>query len=210
MIHSHDRSKWVGASDIEELIALSNSDKATAHSNFVAVKTGLIDNPNIKSIYMTAGDLYERQIVDYSEVDRVEYDKSIAIPKYSLRVNLDGNTSSKIIEAKTKKFTGKVHFDRRSSLWKRYYLQVQTQMFAWREYYGENVTAVIKVYYLDELDYEAIRLYKKPLPIDPERLEIIPIKYDDFTVKNMIIPALEFISPYLTQMREEHEEGSVW
>ena len=76
MIHSHDRSKWVGASDIEELIALYNSDKATAHSNFVAVKTGLIDNPNIKSIYMTAGDLYERQIVDYSEVDRVEYDMS--------------------------------------------------------------------------------------------------------------------------------------
>lgn len=209
MIHSHDRSLWVGASDIEELIALYNSDKANTHSNFIAVKTGLIDNPNIKSLYMKAGDLYERQIVDYSEVESIEYDKSIAIPKYSLRVNLDGNTPSKIIEAKTKKFAGEVHFDRRSPLWKRYYLQVQTQMFAWREYFGQEATAVIKVYYLDALDYEAVRLYKTPLPIDSERLEIIPIKYDDFTVKNMIIPALEYISPYLAEMREEKEKRGV-
>lgn len=210
MIHSHDRSKWVGASDIDELIALYNSDKANAHSNFVAVKTGLIENPNIKSIYMTAGDLYERQIVDYSEVDSVEYDKSIEVPKYSLRVNLDGNTSSKIIEAKTKKFAGEVYFDRRNPLWKRYYLQVQTQMFAWREFYGEDVSAVIKCYYLDNFDYEAVKEYKKPLPIDPERLEIIPIKYDEFTVNNMIVPALEFISPYLSKVREEAEEGELW
>lgn len=206
MIHSHDRSLWVGASDIEELIALYNSDKTNAHSNFVAVKTGLIDNPNIKTIYMTAGDLYERQIVDFGEVDKVEYDKSILVPKYSLRVNLDGNTDNKIIEAKTKKFTGKIYFDKRSSLWKRYYLQVQAQMFAWREYYEQDITAVIKAYYLDPLDYEAVRVYNKPLPIDPERLEIIPVKYDDFTVKNMIIPALEFISPHLSKMREQKEQ----
>ena len=76
MIHSHDRSLWVGASDIEELIALYNSDKANTHSNFIAVKTGLIDNPNIKSLYMKAGDLYERQIVDYSEVESIENHRS--------------------------------------------------------------------------------------------------------------------------------------
>ncbi len=210
MIQNHDRSLWVGASDIDELIALYSSNKADAHSNFVAVKTGLISNPNIKSIYMTAGDLYERQIVDYGEEEPVEYDKTILVPKYSLRVNLDGNTASKIIEAKTKKFAGKVSFDRRSPLWKRYYLQVQTQMFAWREYYGQDVSAVIKVYYLDELDYEAIKVYKKALPIDPEKFEIIPIEYDKFAVENMILPALKFISPYLSEIREKQERKEVF
>ena len=126
-----DRRFWIGASDTKMVMA-KHSTKQWA--DWWAVKMGWIESQwsGFSNIYTIAGDMYEKPIARYFGEEIVE-DRTILLPEYSLRVNLDADVpkgKKKIIECKTYKAeNGKL--DVRSQSYRAYYMQMQVQLFAW-------------------------------------------------------------------------------
>ena len=156
MIENKDRSYYIGASDSGYVM---RSWGTATFESWWRVKQGLAQN-DFSNDAMKAGTAYEHKILDALNIPGLEKDKQII--KGRLRVNLDGNTETKVYEVKTynaaKKFT----------VTKDYWRQVQVEMYALGVRQAEIVA-----YALEKEDYA--NFYRD---IDPKRISRHKLKYD--------------------------------
>lgn len=156
MISDKDRSGYIGASDTQYVMGNWNTK---TFENWWRVKQGITQN-NFTNDAMMAGTAYEHKILDSLGIVGLEMDKQIIIDR--LRVNLDGNTATKIYEVKT--YNAKKEF----KVSKAYRMQVNVEMYASQIY-----RACIVAYALEDEDY--INYYRD---IDKSRLSYHEIEYD--------------------------------
>lgn len=156
MITDKNRAGFIGGSDSGYVM---RSWGTATFENWWRVKQGLAQN-DFSNDAMKAGTAYEHKILDALNIPGLEKDKQII--KGRLRVNLDGNTETKVYEVKTynaaKKFT----------VTKDYWRQVQVEMYALGVRQAEIVA-----YALEKEDYA--NFYRE---IDPKRISRHKIKYD--------------------------------
>ena len=195
-----DRRFWIGASDT--LMVMSNHSSKT-FKEWWGKKTGFIEQTgnSFSNIYTMAGDMYEKPIA-YAFGEDITEDRTLTIPDYSLRVNLDADTPKKIIECKTYKWD-KGKMDPRSQTYKRYYMQVQVQQFAWELTFGKPIEAELRIYYLTDEDYDAVR-QGRILDLDSNRLERREIAYNKPWIENDYLPKLIPLATILKNHREKN------
>lgn len=170
MIASKDRSYYFGASDTDKIIGKRGSD---SWLKWWMQKLG-INQDSFDNQYTLAGTHYEHKILESLGVYDMEFDKQIILEDLRLRVNLDGNTNSRIYECKTCKA------DKEFVMPKKYINQVQVQMFA----SGIHEASVV-VYPLTEADY--LNFLN---PIDKSRLMIFDYVYDQQWIEEKYLPKL--------------------
>ena len=172
MIHSKDRSGWIGASDTAMVMA---NWSTPTWQKWWATKLGVATN-NATTTAMLAGSYYEHPILDALGVEM--RDRQIKIRRLRLRVNLDGENEI-IHEVKTH---GKEIF----KVTRAYWMQAQVEMFAAKK------QLVINAYRLTEEEYRNFFL-----PIDKERLSEHPIEYDEAWIKEKYLPRLRILAKCL-------------
>lgn len=172
MIHSKDRSGWIGASDTSFVVGNWNTPTWRA---WWAEKLG-VTSRSFETIYTKTGSFYEGKILDYLGIKK--RDRQIRIPKLRLRVNLDGETAI-IHEIKTHKYL-------RFTVSLPYWRQAQVEMFAAKK------RLEIVSYRLTDEDYSDWLL-----PIDPDRLRRHPIQYDRLWVQQEYLPRLNHLADCL-------------
>ena len=170
MIAEQDRSGWFGASDTKYIMAKSWQTKT--FKNWWMSKLG-INTSHFTSVAMNAGTYYEHAILDV--IGSPRKDHQIIIPKFKLRVNLDGDGVGRIDEVKT------YNYEKGFKVKKDYWEQVQVQMFAklWEE--GKTPTAKVWAYGLLPEDYK--NFFNT---IDQERLKDYPIKIDNLFIERYL------------------------
>lgn len=177
MIETKDRSGWFGASDTDYIVGNWNTKSFT---KWWLIKLG-VHRSNFESVAMNAGTHKEHQILDHIGV--TETDKQIIIPELKLRVNLDGNTEDTIHEVKThsadKEFKCPIKYKR----------QVWVQMYA-----SKLRKAYVVAYGLTEEDYKNYFL-----PIDEDRLSMIPIEYNEEFIVETYLPRLVYLADCLNR-----------
>ena len=156
MISDKDRSGYIGGSDTGYVM---KSWDTKTFDDWWRVKQGLEEN-NFCSEAMQAGTAYEHRILDALNIPGMEKDKQII--KGRLRVNLDGNTETKVYEVKT--YNAKKPF----KVTKDYWRQVQVEMYA----LGVRQAEIVAYALLPE-DYT--NFFRE---IDPKRISHHKIKYD--------------------------------
>lgn len=174
MIHDHDRSYYIGASDTKYVMGNWNTQTFRHWWN---IKMGF-DDDDIDNIYLRTGTLYEPKILD--EVDCKERDRQIIIGR--LRVNLDGENDDEVIEVKT--------ISKPINSWKppqAYLQQVQVEMFASQKMLGKIVC-----YEVRQEDYEAVMM-GETLPIDMNRMEFWHQVYDEDWIDKEYLPRLWYL-----------------
>ena len=169
MISNHDRSGWIGASDVQFVIG--NWSTKTWEKWWMQ-KLG-INQDHFDNMYTKAGTNWEHRILDSLGLPDLEKDRQFIIEDLRLRVNLDGNLPNRIEEVKTYQW---------EKGWKKtpqkYIDQVQVQMF------GSNIfNAEIVAYGLLPEDYEN---YLRA--IDPQRRAQHPVVYDTRWVNDVYLP----------------------
>lgn len=178
MIADKDRSGWFGASDTDHVIG---NRKTKTFRNWWLEKMGLRRNDFTNSFLIT-GTHFEHPILDALGFP-VEKDKQILLPELRLRVNLDGNTDDTIYEVKTYKNENgfKVPL--------KYKRQVWVQMYAtgYRK-------AFIVSYGLSAEDYR--NFFR---PIDPERLQLHPIEYNEDFIEHTYLPKIKELAECLSK-----------
>lgn len=175
MIQSQDRGYYIGASDTSMVVG---NWTTKTFENWWLEKLGL--NKNSFSTEATkAGNNYEHKILDSLEIETLHKDKQIIIDR--LRVNLDGNTDTCIYEVKTHKS------EKEFKVSKQYWRQAQVEMYA-----SKIHKLFIVAYALEEQDYN--NYFNK---IDKNRLQLIPIEYDENFIKNEYLPKLQILSECL-------------
>lgn len=172
MIHDKDRSGWIGASDTS--FVMGNWNTAT-WAKWWAEKLGIRSN-HFETIYTKTGTWYEGKVLDALEVKK--RDRQILIPRYRLRVNLDGETRM-IHEVKT-------HKDPDFRVSKAYWQQAQVEMFAAKK------PLEIVAYHLEAEDY--LNWFR---PVDMARLTHHPIPYDTEWIGCQYLPRLMQLSECL-------------
>ena len=177
MIDSQDRSGYFGASDTEKIIGRWGSKTWV---NWWLEKIGIARN-TFTNVSMLCGTFLEHRILDYLDIPDMVYDNQIIIEDLKLRVNLDGNTNETIYEVKT--YNAAKPFD----LPKKYIRQVQVQMFA-----TKLRKAYIVAYAVDEADYK--NFFR---PIDPERLKLYKIEYDEDFICERFLPKIKILADCL-------------
>ena len=155
MIHSNDRSYYIGASDTDYVM---RSWTTRTFERWWLIKQGYITD-DIKTDAMLAGTYYEHRILDALDIPGMEKDRQII--KGRLRVNLDGCTNDTIYEVKTHRA------DKPFSVPTGYRRQVNVEMYA----FGIR-NAYIVAYGLTDEDYK--NFYNE---IDMLRLQLFPIAY---------------------------------
>ena len=172
MIASKDRSGWFGASDTDYIIG---NWQTKSFLKWWLQKLDL-NRANFESLAMNAGTHKEHQILEYLGV--TETDKQVLLPELKLRVNLDGNTADTDYEVKTynaeKVFKCPIKYKR----------QVWVQMYA-----AGLKKAFVVAYGLTEADYKNYFL-----PIDKDRLQLIPIEYNADFIENEYLPKLRYMA----------------
>ena len=168
MITDHDRSGYIGASDVQFVIgnwATKTWEKWWMQK--LGISQGHFDNEFTK-----AGTNWEHRILDSLHIPDLQKDKQVIIEELRLRVNLDGNTPLRIKEVKTYQW---------AKGWKtsqKYINQVQVQMFG-SKIFGADIVA----YGLEEADYDNFLR-----EIDPGRLKEIPVAYDPKWIETVYLP----------------------
>lgn len=157
MISNKDRSGYIGASDTHYV--MGNWETKT-FEKWWREKQG-ISRSEFTNEAMMAGTAFEHKILDSLNIQGLEKDNQIINGR--LRVNLDGNTSTKIYEVKT--YNSKKHFKVSSN----YRMQVNVEMYA----LGVKEACIV-AYGLVDKDY--INYFRD---IDAERLSFHPIQYDE-------------------------------
>jgi hypothetical protein len=157
MISEKDRSGYIGASDTQYVMGNWNTK---TFENWWRVKQGIVQN-DFTNDAMMAGTAYEHKILDSLGIIGMEKDKQIIIDR--LRVNLDGNTATKIYEVKT------YNANKEFKVSKAYRMQVNVEMYA-----SEIHSACIVAYALEPEDY--VNYYRD---IDRGRLSFHEIEYDE-------------------------------
>lgn len=168
MIADKDRSGYIGASDVQFVIG---NWKTKTWEKWWMQKLG-IRNDNFENRYTTAGTNWEHRILDSLQIPNLEKDRQFIIEDLKLRVNLDGNTPTRIKEVKTYQW---------EKGWKtqlKYINQVQVQMFG-SKIFGADIVA----YGLQEADYD--NFFRE---IDLGRLQEIPVTYDQKWIENVYLP----------------------
>ena len=168
MIQSHDRSGYIGASDVQYVIG---NWKTKTWEKWWMQKLG-INNDHFDNRYTLAGTNWEHRILESLHLPDLEMDKQIIIEDLKLRVNMDGNTAHRIKEVKTYQW---------EKGWKtpqKYINQVQVQMFG-SKIFGADIVA----YGLVEADYDNFLR-----ELDPRRLQEIPVAYDPRWVESIYLP----------------------
>lgn len=178
MIASHDRSGWFGASDTDKVTA-KNRDTKTWRT-WYAEKLGISRN-DFTTGAMLAGTYFEHRILDALSVPGIVYDRQVFIEDLRLRVNLDGDTGDCIYEVKTHSA------EKVFKCPKKYINQVLVQMFA-----TGMKKAYIVSYGLEDEDY---RNYLRPISL--ERLELIPVEYDEEWICCTYLPKIRELSDAL-------------
>jgi hypothetical protein len=175
MITDHDRSGWIGASDVGYVIG---NWKTKTWEKWWMTKMGL-NRKHFENESTKAGTNWEHKILDSLHIDGMVLDKQILLPDILLRVNLDGNTAGRIYECKTYKIGSPAakHFEQ-GLCPLNYRNQVQVQMFA-SKIYGADVVA----YGLLPEDYNN---YLRA--VDPGRRKLIPVTYDPNWIENVYLP----------------------
>lgn len=169
MIANHDRSGYIGASDVQFVIGnWSTKTWELWWRQKLGISGGHFDN-----VYTQAGTNFEHRILDALHLPDLEKDKQIILEDLKLRVNLDGNQPNRIKEVKTYKW---------EKGWKKtpqkYINQVQVQMFA-SKIFGADIVA----YGLEEADY--INFLRE---IDLRRLRQDPVDYDPKWIETVYLP----------------------
>ena len=168
MITDHDRSGYIGASDVQYVIG---NWKTKTWEKWWMQKLG-INQDHFDNQYTLAGTNWEHRILDSLHIPGLEKDRQFIIEDLRLRVNLDGNTPDRIKEVKTYQW---------EKGWKnpaKYRNQVQVQMFG-----SKILSADIVAYGLVEADYQN---YFRD--VDPCRLQQIPVTYDSWWVETVYLP----------------------
>lgn len=177
MIKNHDRSGWFGASDIDYIVG---NWKTKSFLKWWNAKLGLYHS-NFSNISMNAGTNKEHQILEYLNIPY--FDKQIRLPSLKLRVNLDGNSADTIYEVKT------------HSAEKPFKVPLKYKRQVWVQMYASGMRkAYIVAYGLKEEDYKNYFL-----PIDKERLQEIPIEYNDDFIQNEFLPKIKYLARCLEQ-----------
>ena len=178
MITDHDRSGYFGASDTDKVIG---NWKTKTWERWWLQKLG-INHEHFDNQYTMAGTNWEHRILDSLGIPDLEKDKQVIIEDLLLRVNLDGNTPTRIKEVKTYQWV---------KGWKKtppkYINQVQVQMFA-----SGIHEADIVAYGLEPADYDN---YFRDL--DPQRLQQIPVAYDPKWIETVYLPKLRILADCL-------------
>lgn len=156
MIADKDRSGYIGASDTQYVMGNWHTK---SFENWWRVKQGITQN-NFTNDAMMAGSAYEHKILDSLGIIGLEKDKQIIIDR--LRVNLDGNTPTKIYEVKT------YNINKEFKVSKAYRMQVNVEMYA-----SGIHNACIVAYGLEPEDY--INYFRD---IDRSRISYHEIEYD--------------------------------
>ena len=184
MIADHDRSGWFGASDTAMIMG---NWKTKTFRKWWQQKLG-IDQSHFTNTSMLAGTHYEHAILQ--AIGAAEMDRQILIPELRLRVNLDGNTGSRVHEVKTYKLGGKPWKPKKD-----YVQQVQVQMFAVKKVWGGEVSAEIVAYGLTDAEYRNFFL-----DIDPQRIMRFPVEYDEGFLQ-AYLPRLRYLAGCLEDGR---------
>ena len=177
MITNHDRSGWIGASDVKYVMG---NWKTKTFEKWWMQKLG-INRDHFDNEATLAGTHWEHKILDSLGYTDMEKDRQSLIPEIRLRVNLDGNTPGRIYECKTYKAdaaTGAAKDLRNGICPKGYWMQVQVQMYA-AKIYGADIVA----YGLVNEDYNN---YMRA--VDPGRRKLIPVTYDPNWIENEYLP----------------------
>jgi hypothetical protein len=168
MIASHDRSGYIGASDVQYVIG---NWKTKTWEKWWMQKLG-INTDHFDNRYTLAGTNWEHRILDSLNLPNLEKDKQFIIEDLRLRVNLDGNLPDRIKEVKTYQW---------AKGWKtpqKYINQVQVQMFG-SGIHGADIVA----YGLEEADYDNFLR-----DLDRRRLQEIPVVYDQKWIETVYLP----------------------
>ena len=175
MITDHDRSGWIGASDVQYVLG---NWKTKTWEKWWMTKLGL-NRKHFENESTKAGTNWEHKILESLHIDGMVLDKQILLPDILLRVNLDGNTAGRIYECKTYKIgsASAKHFEQ-GMCPPGYRNQVQVQMYA-SKIYGADVVA----YGLLPEDYDN---YLRA--VDPGRRKLIPVTYDPNWIENVYLP----------------------
>ena len=168
MITSHDRSGYIGASDVQFVIG---NWKTKTWEKWWMQKLG-INNDHFDNRYTLAGTNWEHRILDSLGLTGLRKDAQFVNEDLRLRVNLDGNLPDRIKEVKT------YQWDKGFKVPAKYRNQVQVQMF------GSGIFAAdIVAYGLQEEDY---RNYLRD--IDMGRIQEIPVLYDPGWIETVYLP----------------------
>lgn len=174
MIHSKDRSYYIGASDTSYVIG--NWDTKT-FEKWYYTKLGLY-SMDFESEAMKTGTAYEHKILSALNVPGMVFDKQIISGR--MRVNLDGNTNERVYECKTIN-----HKPTKPN--KQYINQVNIQMYA------SNIRKAIIVFYeVTDIEYKNFYAY-----IDSSRLTLFDIPYDEKFVNEIYLPRFNYLSECL-------------
>jgi hypothetical protein len=182
MIQSHDRSGYIGASDVQYVIG---NWKTKTWEKWWLQKLG-INRDHFDNRHTLAGTNWEHRILESLGLPDLELDKQIIIEDLRLRVNLDGNTATRIKECKTYSVDGA---SRDIMLLKshrsppKYERQTHVQVFGARAAGMEIEGADIVAYGLEEADYDNFLR-----DIDPLRRQEIPVEYDRKWTETVYLP----------------------
>lgn len=185
MIKEHDRSYYIGASDTRYVVG---NWSTKSFENWWLEKMGF-RRSDFSNDAMKAGTAYEHKILDALMIPSLEKDKQILSGR--LRVNLDGNTHDTIYEVKT------YNRSRKFVVTKAYREQVQVEMYA--TYIRK---AYIVAYGLGKEEYANFFL-----DIDPSRIKLFPIPYDDEFIDGKYLPRFTYLSRCLEQGRFPTEKN---
>ena len=169
MIANHDRSGYIGASDVQFVVG---NWRTKTWEKWWMQKLG-INQDHFDNKYTIAGTNWEHRILDSLHLPGLQKDSQFIIEDLRLRVNLDGNLPDRIKEVKTYQW---------EKGWKKtpakYINQVQVQMFG-SKIYGADIVA----YGLEEADYNNFLR-----DLDPSRLQQIPVAYDQKWIDTVYLP----------------------
>ena len=168
MIASHDRSGYIGASDVQYVIG---NWATKTWEKWWMQKLG-INQDHFDNKFTIAGTNWEHRILDSLHLPDLEKDKQVIIEDLRLRVNLDGNRPNRIKEVKT------YQWEKGFKCPQKYKNQVQVQMFG-SHIFGADIVA----YGLEEADYNNFLR-----DIDPGRLQEIPVAYDQKWIETVYLP----------------------
>lgn len=173
MITNHDRSGYIGASDVQFVVG---NWKTKTWEKWWMQKLG-INQDHFDNRYTIAGTNWEHRILKSLGLPDLELDRQIIIEDLRLRVNLDGNTQRRIKECKTYQWAKGFKCPQK------YKNQTHVQVFgAWME--GMEIEgADIVAYGLEEADYDNFLR-----DIDPRRRQEIPVAYDHKWMETVYLP----------------------
>ena len=177
MIQDQDRSYYIGCSDTSMVVG---NWQTKTFEKWWLEKIGILKN-NIKTDAMITGSYYEHKILAALEIEDLETDKQIIIEDLRLRANLDGNTNTCIYEVKT------YNAEKKFKVSKQYWRQAQVEMFS----SGIHKLYIV-AYALVEKDYN--NYFNE---INKERLQLIPIEYDQEFINKEYLPRLMILAECL-------------